>query len=250
MAGKDGRSNCWAFLLWPESMPPFSLAYLKECKLPVYVSPLHDRDVMTLEDCLEARERGDFGCHVGDIKKPHYHCMIHFASNKSSAQVLHVLSPLKVQWVLQLGTSELAAGLGWRGYARYLIHADDPQKAQYDRKDVLAFNAPDYNVAAALNLSASRAWALTPVFDFCRDNDITDWAFLVDYLRAERADLFELAFNNSGKVIQYLKSMTWRKYKAPEEIRLAVRDAGGSITTPPQHSESESATEIVVANVC
>lgn len=37
-----------------------------------------------------------------------------------------------------------------RGYARYLVHADNPEKAQYSKSDVRAFSGADYDAITHL----------------------------------------------------------------------------------------------------
>lgn len=255
MPDDRGRSCIWAFLMYPESMPDFAFEFLARTGMPIYVSPLHDRDRFTLEDILEMREHGGADAHfpglvvyqrlpkVGDLKKPHFHGMIKFASKQTPQAVLRFLAPLRVNFVIALGNKnndESKDSLSWRGYARYLTHRDNPEKAQYDPNDVKVFNAPCYNVAAAINLMASRAWQLTPLFDFIKEQGFISWADLVDYLRNEDPQMFELAFANSGKVREYMRSVTWQEFRLPVIKSQFLALAEGDTTTPPLLSRSRS----------
>lgn len=261
MPDERGRSCIWAFLLYPSSMPSYSFEFLARCGLPVYVSPLHDQDTFNLEDVLEIREHGGADANfpglvvyqrlpkVGDLKDPHFHGMIRFQSKKNPSQVLKFLAPLGVKFVLALGNKlndPSQQSLSWRGYARYLTHRDNPEKAQYSDKDVQVFNAPAYNVTAAMTSSGSKAWLLAPVFDFIKDNEIFDWSFLIDYLRDHDPQMYELAFANSGKVREYMKACVWREYRLPVlEAKLSI--AVGDTTTPPRVEGSRSTSQLLVS---
>lgn len=263
MPDERGRSCIWAFLLYPESMPDYTWEYLAKMGLPCYVSPLHDSDRLTLEDVLEVREHGgvDANFHglviykrlpkVGDFKKPHYHGMIKFSSKQTPEAVIRFLQPLHVKYVIALGNKNndgSKSELSWRGYARYLTHRDNPEKAQYDPKAVQVFNAPCYNIAAAMTNSGSRAWMLAPVFDFVRDNQIFDWSFLIDYLRENDPQMYELAFANSGKVREYMKSMAWKEFRLPVlEANLKALPVGDT-TTPTRVLGSRSTSLLLPEN--
>lgn len=263
MPDDRGRSCIWAFLLYPESMPPYTWEFLAKMGLPCYISPLHDLDRLTLEDVLKIREHGGVDANfpgmvvykrqpkVGDLKKPHYHGMLKFSSKQTPEAVLRFLAPLNVHFVIALGNKnndESKSELSWRGYARYLTHRDNPEKAQYSDKEVQVFNAPSYQIAAALTQSGSRAWMLAPLFDFVRDNQIFDWSFLIDYLREENPQMYELAFANSGKVREYMKSMAWSEYRLPvlEHHKNAL--PVGDTTTPPRVLGSRSTSPALPAS--
>lgn len=248
MAGSDGRSSIWAFLLYPESMPPYEqvMAFFEATLLPIYVSPLHDRDRYTYEDVVDAREKDpDCKLLVGEQKKPHYHCMVRFGSDKSPEQVLRLLRPIGVTFCLRLGNLENSdkelKARSWRGYARYLIHADNPEKAQYSKDDVRSFHAPEYKLAAALNLSAERLLRLEPVFEFIKSNGVVSYAWLVDYCLANAEDWAGLVMQNRGVIREYLQSYYWTNFKAPSSsLGIQPFVAGGVTTTLPQQKESQS----------
>lgn len=123
MADIDGRSTSWAFVIYPESMPDNWLSLLRDLHILGAISPLHDQDI---------DENGEF-------KKAHYHVLLHFPSKKSINQILELEN--------KLGSSvPPEAVASFEGYFRYLIHADDPDKFQYNKEDIIPLCGLDVNL--------------------------------------------------------------------------------------------------------
>ncbi len=120
MQNPKERSYNWASILYTESCVTDIESALLALKVPCALSPLHDRDI-----CDE----------TGKLKKPHYHLLLHYTSLKSQRQIKEDLEPLRAVGAERV--RELGA------YARYLIHADDPDKAQYDIQNLRVFNGFD-----------------------------------------------------------------------------------------------------------
>lgn len=116
MQNPKERSYNWASILYTESCVTDIESALLALKVPCALSPLHDRDI-----CDE----------TGELKKPHYHLLLHYTSLKSQRQVKEDLEPLGA-----VG-AERVRDLG--AYARYLIHAG-VDKAQYNIENVREFN--------------------------------------------------------------------------------------------------------------
>lgn len=246
MAGNDGRSNCWAFLLWTDSMPDYSFRFLKALNLPVFISPLHDRDTWTYEDSVDNYLDTGYALVVGQAKKPHYHIMIHFESNKSASYVLSALSPLHIQHVEQLGVCERSKGMGWRGYARYLCHLDNPEKAQYDPAEVVSFGGRSYFRDAAISAPAARAWDCAPIFEFISLNGVTSYSWLLEYCRMHHPDWYPTVFINSTKFVQFLKSMDWSGHKS---VSMGQLPAPCDITTHSQGEGNKSSSLKLIGGV-
>ncbi len=119
------RKRAYATVVYPESAPDGWIDILQEAHVAAFVSPLHDRDIS-----------GD-----GEAKKPHYHVMVMFSSPKRyDTQVKPLFD--------KIGGVGYIAVSSTRSMARYLIHQDDPDKAQYSRYDVQAFGGADYLVVS------------------------------------------------------------------------------------------------------
>lgn len=122
MADIQGRSLTWAFITYPESLPDNWLSILRDLHVMGAISPLHNSDV------------DDFGV----LKKEHYHNVLKFPSKKSLQQVYSI--------VRKLGCNVPPEPVeSFEGYLRYLIHADDPDKAQYDKDKIIPLCGLDIN---------------------------------------------------------------------------------------------------------
>ena len=109
---------------------------------------------------------------------------------------------------------ELIGGVGReavnsaRGYARYLCHLDNPEKAQYDPKDIIAFGGADYS--AVVHLPTDDMKMLQEVFAFIRVNQIYSLAELLDICSVVNQDWFSMiAMSRAYVVDKYIKSLTW-----------------------------------------
>lgn len=247
MAGSNGRSSIWAFVIFEESRKPGTFEFLSKLQLPVFISPVHDRDLWTYEDSIDNYMHTGLALPVGSPKKPHRHYMIKFSSNKSMSYVLAALSPLGVKYVLQLGTCAKSLGQSWRGYARYLCHLDNPEKAQYDPALVLSFGGNSYFRDAAVSPSASRAWDCAPIFDFINANEITSYQVLLDYCLLHRPDWYPTVFLHATKFQQYMKSFTWTLRHFGDDVPLLPDPV--SITTPTQGEGIKSFSALLGGDV-
>lgn len=125
-----GRTRCFAFELYEENAPQ----NLKEVLSDFHVKTayaLHDKDKYTEADLQKYKKNNDGKLpdwKVGDTKKTHIHTVFKFENVKSMKQVLKMLEPLGVTFVIPVYNE--------RGMIRYLIHLDDKDKYQYSRSDI------------------------------------------------------------------------------------------------------------------
>ena len=117
---KDSRVRLWATVVYPESAPDNWLSIIGDMMIPCYISPLHDKDFNADKT----------------PKKPHYHVFMIFEGKKSRTQIKEI-----VERFGGVGQENI---LSKRGYARYLCHLDNPEKAQYNTDDVRSFGGLDY----------------------------------------------------------------------------------------------------------
>lgn len=186
-----GRKRVFATIVYPESAPSDWLQILEDTHIPSFVSPLHDMDF-----------NGD-----GEMKKPHYHVMVFYDSVKTREQVSNDIFD-KIGGV---GFEHISTN---RGYARYLCHLDNPEKAQYKTEDVKCFCGADY--LGEISLPSDKYIIIDEIIAYCKKNDITQYCDIVDYAREFNYNWYRaLCDNCSFMVREYLKSKWWKeKYES------------------------------------
>lgn len=197
MASKDkegrsygsGRTRNYATVVYPESAPEGWQNTLAEMCIPAFVSPLHDKDVNP----------------TGEDKKEHHHVLIMFESVKTREQAMELFD--------QIGGVGCEVVNSIRGYARYLCHLDNPDKAQYDTNNVRAFAGADY--VSIIGLATDKYKAIGEIIDFCCDNEIYVYSELLEICRLEHFDWFRILCDSGTYVIkEYLRS---KRYKYEKE---------------------------------
>lgn len=196
----SGRTRTWLFLVYPtkEMCEKFGLSYdgrdgygscpdnwreiLDSFHVPWVESPLHDADI-----------NGD-----GTEKKPHWHIMLLFDSVKSYEQVSIFSSVVNGSFPIKCRSM--------RGSVRYFLHLDNPDKAQYKRADMHGHCGAD--VDKLLELSTSeKSVLLNQILDFIVEDDIVEYADILDYSRLWRPDWYDLIVSSYTLVLRtYLQS--------------------------------------------
>lgn len=180
------RSYNWATVVYPESCPDNFVELIKEVSCAWYaISPLHDSDV----------------CEDGSPKKPHYHVLFHFPTTKSSSQFSDIILPF-------CGVGREAVK-NWIGYFRYLVHADDPDKFQYDYNDINS-NKSDFIKLFEHRDPVDSTTLYAHLIDFIIENKPRDYSELILMLLGEDLDLLKSAKNNSYSINMFLKN--YRKH--------------------------------------
>lgn len=204
---RDTRARNFACVVYPESAPAEWYSILVSHCIPAFISPLHDKDVNP----------------TGEAKKAHYHVILMFEGKKSIEQVKEIIDSFS-----GVGC-EVVKSL--RGYARYLCHLDNPEKAQYEPSDVRCI-ASDY--LGTIGLAIDKYVAIGEMMDFCDKYDIMSFYVLATYARGHRPD-WQRILADCGSVYmrEYLQSRKWSRENGydvlidPEtgENLLAVLDA-------------------------
>ena len=191
------RSKNWATVIYPESAPDNWQSILGELKIEVFISPLHDKDINP----------------TGEVKKSHYHVIIMFPSVKTSEQAKEVFDLIG-----GVGSERIAS---IRGYARYLCHLDNPDKAQYDTSDVVAYGGADYY--SVITLVTDRYTTLSDILDFCDNNNISFYSDLIRWCKTNRFEWFRvLCDGGSYMVKEYLKTASFER----ENITTVIKENG------------------------
>lgn len=186
MAGKDGRARNFCFVVAEESAPSGWLETLQEQHVQGFVSPLHCDDMNP----------------DGEKKFSHWHVMLMFKGKKSLEQVKAIAHEVgAVNDYVQVVQDA-------RGYARYLCHLDNPEKAPYSKGDVVALGGADYlqYIGSALDTDA----ALGEMMDWCIEQGCFSFFRLSNYARKERPDWFRVITSSRTVFLTaWLKSMEW-----------------------------------------
>lgn len=199
---KDERTRVYASILYPESAPPDWRERLIQWHIAALISPLHDKDINP----------------DGAIKKPHHHIMILFEGVKTPEQAKEIFDSIGA-----VGQERI---ISTRGYARYLCHLDNPEKAQYSISDVQCFGGADIHVL--INSPTDDLKALISVFDFIRRNQIRSLAHLIDYCVKYNSEWLMLVTRDKAYIIdKYIKSSAWEMDTS--QARPVITDDNGEV---------------------
>lgn len=175
---RDERVRNWVFILYPDSAPENWKDMLQEMAIPCAISPLHDRDVNP----------------DGETKKPHYHILLLFDGNKSYDQIKEITD--------NFNASVPQKCLSVRGQVRYFCHLDNPEKWQYDERQIITYGGID--TTDLLKKSASYRYStITDMYDFVKANQITEITTLLDYCREnDLEDWFVMLCDGQATIVK------------------------------------------------
>lgn len=206
------RTRNFATVIYPDSAPKDWQDRLSKLHIPIFVSPLHNQDIIP----------------SGEPKKPHYHVLFMFDTVKDWERQIKPL----FESIGGIGREIVNSA---RGYARYLCHLDNPEKAQYNTSDVIAFGGADYN--AVIHLPTDDIKMLQDVFKYIRVNQIYSLAELLDICAVNNPDWFAMIAMSRAYIIdKYIKSLEWeratqyeRKYVVADD-KVVNADTGEILT--------------------
>ena len=185
---ENKRTKTWATIVYSESAPPNWIEILKEQHIPAFVSPKHDKDLT--DD--------------GTLKKEHYHVMLLFEGLKSVEQAKEVFEKIGGVGVELVNCT--------RAYARYLCHLDNPDKVQYDANEVISIAGADYT--EMLNTSPNTYTIIAEIVEYCQQNDIDSYAYILLYAKNYLSDWFKvLCDSGTLLIVQFLKSKHWEEHR-------------------------------------
>lgn len=194
-----GRTRNFATVVYPESAPDDWFDVLTELRIPAFISPLHDMDVNP----------------TGEVKKEHFHVIIMFDSVKTTEQAIEVF-----QKIGGVGCERVNS---IRGYARYLCHMDNPEKAQYRAEDVRSLCGADF--IGTISLPSDDLNAIREMMDFINRNTIYAYCDLLDFTSNYRDDWFRVLCHSGTYVIkEYLKTKYWADHQLLDEERFVFKN--------------------------
>lgn len=164
------RGRYWAGLIYPgDSCPDNWQELMQLSSLQILVSPLHDQDIADAK--------------TGELKKPHRHVIAMRMNTTTRRNAQRFFEQFR-------GPKTIIRLESPRGMARYLIHLDNPDKAQYASEDVLAFNGADWDKIAIPVDDKQEAMSIT---NLVADKGICGYYDLLKLCEQERPDLLEFA---------------------------------------------------------
>lgn len=179
---KRGRE--WSFVLYPESAPSDWLNRIRDLKVNVVISPLHDKDKAE-------------GGNSEELKKAHYHILLSFGGLKSYEQVKEITDSLG-QPIPQYVSNKT-------GMIRYFIHIDNPDKYQYKKEDIVTIGNVDLDLYFKLSTDAELD-IVDDILDYCEETNCNEFYEIVDYSRKNCREWFKYLNKNAWLVKEYLKS--------------------------------------------
>ena len=176
-----GRTRNYACIIYPESAPDNFEEIIGEFRTQCFLSPLHCDDVNP----------------GGEKKKDHYHLIVMFDSVKTMEQAKELFS--------KVGGVGCETVNSVRGYARYLCHLDNPEKAQYNPAHVRCYGGADY--IDTINLASNKYQAIKEMVQWVKENNISSYMELFDYSMEHNESWFRVLCDNGTFVMkEYLRS--------------------------------------------
>ena len=174
------KKRNWGAVIYKESAPKDWKEILKLKGISFAVSPYHDKDVNP----------------DGTIKKPHYHIIMCFPGPTTDTTVNSIMKELNQPIAIALESV--------RGYYRYLTHKDNPEKYQYDEKEIELYNG--FDVTDVFN-SFEVFQCLKQIQALIIEKNIVEYCELLDYLiEVEYMEFWNVACSHTLFLNTYITS--------------------------------------------
>ena len=184
---KNKKRN-WAFVAYPESLPTNWIELLQQSGLQCAISPLHERDYNA----------------DGSLKKAHYHLILVYGNPTTFNNVanftqgnLHGTIPQALESV--------------EGMYRYFTHKDNPEKAQYEAKDIVCING--FNIYDFVEIKKSELLKIKKELqDVIATHDFTEYCDFIEFIKTTDNDnYFDVASSNTIFFNTYISSRRHKK---------------------------------------
>ncbi len=179
---RNQRRDFWLFVFYPDSAPENWRDVISSWQCECLVSPLHDKDVNA----------------DGTPKKPHWHGILFFESKKTQEQAEELTASLN-------GPKPIRPSGSKRTACRYLIHADNPEKAQYGAADVLEFGGASLSMYSIRE--AENETLVQEMVEWCEKYECFSYRLLLQYSMRNKPEWFRALCRSCTYVMkEYLKS--------------------------------------------
>jgi hypothetical protein len=154
------RKRYWKCVFYPESLPNDWIDFMQNTDLPFCISPIHDKDINEDQENTQ--------------KKAHYHIIIAYNNPTTWKNVKEsICDPLNQPRCMPSDNIKLAY--------RYLWHADNPEKYQYNEEDVQTFNGFNIHNYMALTNDEVHAY-MNECTNMIRELNIIEYSDLIFFL--------------------------------------------------------------------
>ena len=182
------RGRFWACVVYPESAPEDWIERLNSAHLPTFISPLHDQDLTA----------------AGEYKKAHWHVLAMFEQPVPPATAAAYFALAGVT----APPEQVKSG---KGYARYLVHMDDHDKARYSADEVACLAGADWY---ALALGDDVEDLLSVIEDWIDETGTWSYRALCAYARHERPEWLRVVRHQTIHLTAYQRSGQWEQDQA------------------------------------
>ena len=155
---KKHRAKKYTLVVYPQDMPENWREVLREKMWDVLISPLHDKDVNA----------------DNEPKKPHHHVIVSAGSSWITMNALVELGK-KLK-----GVAKPQKCSNPKGMVRYFVHADNPEKAQYDKSKIEVYGNYDIEDYFKSTIGEERA-IRKEIVEYILENAVDELADLVEY---------------------------------------------------------------------
>lgn len=175
------KSRTWGAVVYPESSPANWIEVLEETRIQFAVSPLHDKDFNP----------------DGEVKKSHWHVILCWDGPVTETAAKKLMSKINAPQPIKLESV--------RGAYRYFTHMDNPDKFQYDDKEIKVFNG--FDISSYISMTKEEKYeAIKKIKKLVHERGIVEYMDLLDVVEMEDEALFKVACDNTILITAMLRS--------------------------------------------
>lgn len=186
------KKRNWTFVVYPESAPDEWMEILRQSGLQIALSPIHDKDINP----------------DGSPKKPHWHVIAVYGNPTTFNNVRNLTDRLNSPMPIPLDSV--------KGMYRYFTHKDNPEKVQYDEKEICHLNG--FSVLNFSELSKNEVVQIKKeLCNLIRMNQFTEYSQLCDFVMTNDV-FFDVVSGHTIFFREYLKGC-WREKKTSVQLQ-------------------------------
>lgn len=201
MEEKGKKARHWTLLVYPDSCPKNWKEILQQTGCEIAISPLHDKDIND--------EMSD------TLKKPHYHVIISYPNTTTYNNVKQLTKELNTTIPKDLKSV--------KGMYRYFTHMDNPDKYQYDSKEIQLINGFDDNCVTELTY-AQKKEIQRQIIKYIQEKNIKYYLDLINQLAEDNLEWCNVALDNTLLFTAIIKSIKDKNFDNKKNKRVEEYD--------------------------